>query len=89
MKVTFTLRNITESGYAGLAAMSDDERFKKLTDWAFGDLRHCVSVKYGASNAFRDRVEVNGLMKRPHRIEYSLSPRRGYNLATFEITQSA
>lgn len=83
MKVTFIIRDITESAIAETMALPAREAHDKLTRWAFGDLRHCVSVKYGSSNAFRDRVEWNGLLKSGAALECKLEPRRGYNLATF------
>ena len=84
MRVTFTIKNLTEKAYADLAAMSDNERFRQLAKWAFGDLRHCVSQKI-ASGQFRDRVELNAIMRNPLFTEYKLEPRRGYKLATFEV----
>ncbi|AKR54341.1 hypothetical protein XM25_00680 [Devosia sp. H5989] len=85
MKVTFTIKNLTDNAYAELAAMSDADRFAKLTKWAFGDMRHCVSQKIG-SGQFRDRVELNQIMRRQDvRFNYKIEPRRGYKLATFNI----
>lgn len=88
MKITFTVKNLTESAHAELAAMSDAERFAKLTKWAFGDLRHCISQKIGSSHAFRDRVELNQIMRNPKFETYKIEPRKGYKLATFEISQA-
>lgn len=86
MQVTFIIRNLTDAAFAELAALSDDARFDKLHKWAFGDLRHCVSVKFGASDAFRDRVDFNTRRKSGAPFtSFKLEPRRGYKLATFTI----
>jgi len=86
MKITFIIKNLTDSAHASLAAMSDMERFTKLKRWATGDLKHCVSIKYGASNAFRDRLEAHVALQEGKTFSaYSLSKRRGYMLASFDL----
>ncbi|MGZ3218446.1 hypothetical protein [Paracoccus sp. T5] len=86
MKATFIIRNLTEDIMGELADMHPDDRFAKLHRWAFGDLRHCVSVQFGKANAFRDRVEFNTARKNGAPFKSSsMEPRRGYKLATFEI----
>lgn len=86
MKVTFILRNLTDSALENLAAMTDYERFQRLIKWAYGDLKHCVSVRFGTSNSFGERVRVNTAIKDGQVFKaYRLDPRRGYKLATFEI----
>lgn len=87
MKVTFTIKNLSESTHEELSGMADAERFAKLTKWAFGDLRHCISQKV-ASGQFRDRVELNQIMRNPRFASYKLEPRKGYKLATFEIEKA-
>jgi len=87
MKVTFIIKNLTESALESLASMPDAERFAKLAKWASGDLRHCVSRKDG-SGAFRDRVELNQIMRAPRFVSYKIEPRKGYRLATFEVEAS-
>lgn len=85
MKVTFTIKNLTDKTHQDLAEMTHAERFAQLTKWAFGDLRHCVSQKIGTGQ-FRDRVELNQIMRgQDVRFEYKIEPRRGYKLATFNI----
>lgn len=84
MRTTFIVRNLTPETLAQVEAMPAREAHDKLTRWAFGDLRHCVSVKYGPSDAFRDRVAWNGLMKAQAPITMKAEPRRGYRLVTFE-----
>lgn len=86
MKVTFIIRNLTEDVIGELGEMSAEDRFTKLHRWAFGDLRHCVTVQFGKANAFRDRVEFNTARKQGRKfIASNIEPRRGYKLATFEI----
>jgi hypothetical protein len=85
--VTFIVKNLTDSALESLAAMPDAQRFDKLKRWAFGDLRHCVSQKVG-SGAFRDRVELNQIMRAPRFVSYKLEARRGYRLATFNIERA-
>lgn len=86
MKATFIIRNLTEDVTGELADMNAEDRFAKLHRWAFGDLRHCVSVQFGTSNAFRDRVAFNTARKNGAPFKSSsMEPRRSYKLATFEI----
>lgn len=87
MIVTFIIKNLTDSAHNDLAAMTDAERYAKLTKWAFGDLKHCVSQKIG-SGQFRDRVELNQIMRAPRFAAYKLEPRKGYKLATFDVVKS-
>jgi hypothetical protein len=83
-QVTFIIKNITDETHATLASMDDRARYEKLFKWAFGDLKHCVSVKYG-SGQFRDRVDFNSWWKRGEPFKaYRIEPRKGYMLATFE-----
>lgn len=86
MRVTFIIKNLTDSAHADLAAMSDADRYAKLHKWAFGDLKHCVSEKIGTSDAFRDKVALNALFRgRVPTFSYKLEARKGYKLATFEV----
>jgi hypothetical protein len=85
MQTTFIVKNLTESTLESIAALSPLDAYLKLKDWAYGDLKHCVSIKHGTSNAFRDRVEWNGLVKGLKPMTFMLEPRRGYKLFTFTI----
>jgi hypothetical protein len=82
MQTTFILRNLTEPTIQALADMAPKDALQKLTKWAFGDLRHCVTVKYG-SGAFRDRVEWNAIIRAQKPLSFKIEPRRGYKLITF------
>jgi hypothetical protein len=83
MKITFILRNLTDVAIAETAAMEPRAAYDRLHKWAFGDLKHCVAVKFGVNNAFRDRVDANQLLKSDCKITFKIEPRRGYRLATF------
>lgn len=84
MRTTFTLHNITESALTEIAAMEPRAAYAKLAKWAFGDLRHAVKIKHGTSDAFRDRVDWNTVIKSAMPITMKMEPRRGYKLITFE-----
>lgn len=83
MQTTFIVKNLTDDTLATLAAMEPRAMHDKLAKWAFGDLRHCVSVKYGRGS-FGDRVAWNGKMKANAAITARIEPRKGYRLVTFE-----
>jgi hypothetical protein len=89
MKITFTLKDLSEQFFTGsgdivgFAALSDDSKFSKLLKMSEqGGMG--VKAKIGAG-AFRDRVELNQLMRKPCAYIFKLEPRRGYQLATFEV----
>ena len=84
MKMTFIARSITDEAIARVRAMPPREAHDYLAKWAFGDLRHCVTAKYGSDNSFGRRVDWNGLMKRGAPVTMQYGPRRGYHLFTFE-----
>ena len=83
LQVTFIVRNLTPQAMDAIAASDPHEAHATLTNWAFGDLRHCVSVKYGLSDAFGDRVSWNGVVKSGRALAFKIEPRRGYRLITF------
>ena len=89
MKVTFILKNLTESTLAEFQVMDPRAAFDKLHKWAFGDLRHLVSIKFGVSNAFRDRVDTNLLLKADCAISFKIEPRKGYKLVTFTLGKAS
>ena len=84
MHTTFIVRNLTAETIASIEALSPREAHDKLARFAFGDLRHCVSVRYGRTDAFRDRVEWNGLCRDNAPMKMTAEPRRGYRLFRFE-----
>ena len=87
MKVTFTLKDLSDIWYEGIRTMSDAERFAYLCKQANGgDLRYYIKQKI-ASGQFRDKVELNQIMRTNPTFVYKLEPRRGYMLATFEVSK--
>lgn len=82
MKTTFIVKNLTEDTLAAIAAMAPRDAFEKLQKWAFGDLKHCVSVKFGTGQ-FRDRVEWNSFWKSGGAVCFTIEPRKGYKLIVF------
>jgi len=82
-KVTFIVKNLTPEMLNQIDDLSDRAAYDKLAKWAFGDLRHCVTVKYGTGQ-FRERVEFNSFYKseKPF-ISRKREPRKGYWLITF------
>ena len=87
IKVTVIIKDVTDAFFegvgesiVGLNNMSDADKFTHLNKHAFG-----FPMKIG-NGSFRDRVDLNTMIKRPHTIAYKLEPRRGYKLATFTFT---
>ena len=83
MKVTVILKDLTESFYAKLFAMSGNEALDYLTKSATArDLRFPVKVGNGS---FRDRVELNSAMRANPPVTMTVEPRLGYKLATLHV----
>ena len=89
MKTTFILKNLVDELVNPLSFMAPIEAHEKLTKWAFGDLKHCISQKCG-SGQFRDRVEWNAVIRDvksgAKSMRHSIEPRKGYKLVIFEET---
>jgi hypothetical protein len=88
MKITVILKDFTEQFFTGFGEIigfntrTNAEKFeycKKLHN------ERRASMKIGTGQ-FRDAVELNQMIRGKHSIAYKLEPRRGYKLATFEIT---
>jgi hypothetical protein len=94
LKVTYTLRNLTEAFYngnesgsiTGLLNMDNRAKFDYLNKQANGgDLRDSIKQKIG-SGQFRDKVELNQLLRNPSvAVKFEIGDRKGYRLATFHI----
>lgn len=89
MKVTFILKNLSDSFYngfgksiQGLLNMSDTEKYIYLNK-----VRHDLNItlKIGTGQ-FRDVVLLNQIVRSNPTVTFNLEPRRGYKLATFEFT---
>jgi hypothetical protein len=86
MKATSTLHNLTDSFYADLQLLTPSDQFSKLNKLRI-DLPHCIKLKIG-NDSFRDRVDLNSLMKRTHTVTSKIEPRRGYKLMTFNFEET-
>jgi hypothetical protein len=91
MRCTFILKDLTDAFYegteggsiVGLMSMSDREKWDKLNRMANQKL---VTLKIG-SGQFRDRVDLNQILREPCTFSFNLEPRKGYRLATFDISK--
>ena len=91
MRITFILKDLTDAFYegvgesiVGLLNMADADKFAKLNKMA-QDKR--VKMKIG-NDSFRDKVELNQMLRNSCTYVFKLEPRKGYKLATFEIEKS-
>jgi hypothetical protein len=90
MKVTCILKDFTDSFYngfgdsiPGLLNMADPEKFEKLRIMA-SEKR--ITMKIG-NGSFNQAVELNQIRCSRHpRYTFKLEPRKGYKLATFDIS---
>jgi hypothetical protein len=91
MHVTFTIKGMTDLFFdgadhlptPGLLQQTDEEKFWCLNALARDNTN--VSMRVGASNQVRDIVDLNQILRGNHRMTFSLAPRKGYKLATFEL----
>jgi hypothetical protein len=91
MKVTAIIKNANAAFFEGfgesiigLNNMSDKEKFDYLLNMGVNN-PSMVSTKVGAG-AFRDKIELNQLRRKDFSLSYKLENRKGYKLATFEVT---
>ena len=91
MKVTFILKDFSDvffdgngGSIVGLYALSDAEKFGKLKKMA---AERRVTMKIGRGS-FGDAVDLNSLLRNACAFAFKLEPRRGYKLATFDITKA-
>ena len=87
IKVTVIIKDVTDAFFVGMGEsivgllnMTDADKFTNLNKQL-----ERFPMKIG-SGSFRDRVELNSMIKRPHTITFKLEPRRGYKLATFTFS---
>lgn len=88
MRVTMILKNLSDAFFEGcgehikgLNNMTDAEKFEHLRNCS-RDLG--ITMKIGTGQ-FRDQVELNSLLRGPHKVTYALLPRRGYRIAEFMV----
>ena len=85
MKVTYILKDKSESYIDGIKAMQALQAFDYLNKEANGQYVYNVSQKIG-NGSFRDKVELNQIMRKEIiQAWFSFEPRKGYILATFTI----
>ncbi len=85
MKVTYILKDKSDSYIDGIKAMQALEAFDYLNKAAHGQYAYNVSQKIG-NGSFRDKVELNQIMRKEIiQAWFSFEPRKGYILATFTI----
>lgn len=83
MKITFILKDKTDAFYDHLnKQLSPKDQFHFLNEVA---RQGRATIKIG-NGSFRDRVDLNGMLRGDCLFDFKLEPRRGYKLATFEIT---
>ena len=82
MQTTFIIKNITPDAMDSVKAMTPRDAHAHLRKWAYGDLKHCVSIKRG-SGSFGDMIRWESVMKSDAEMTVKYEPRRGYTLATF------
>lgn len=89
IKVTVLIKNVTDAFFdgvgdsiVGLLNMTDSDKFTHLNKQL-----ERFPMKIG-SGSFRDRVELNSMIKGSHTITFKLEPRRGYKLATFTFSKA-
>jgi hypothetical protein len=91
MKVTAIIKNANAAFFEGfgesvkgLDNMTDKEKFDYLMNKGV-TCPSMVSTKVGGG-MFRDKVELNQLRRKNFALTYKLEARKGYKLATFEVT---
>lgn len=91
MKATAILKDLSEvyfngngGSIVGLLNVPDADKLAYLQRSA-QDLQ--ITFKVG-NGSFRDKVELNQILREPHSTSFKLEPRRGYKLATFEFLKT-
>jgi hypothetical protein len=91
MKITAIIKGANDAFFEGfgesikgLNNMCDKEKFDYLLNMGVNS-PSIVTTKVG-SGMFRDRVELNQLRRKDFALSYKLENRKGYKLATFEVT---
>jgi len=91
MKVTVIIKNVTDQFFTGfgnsiqgLNNMTDIDKFTYLMNKSVA-VPGMVTTKVGGG-MFKDKVELNQLRRKDFTLTYKLESRKGYKLATFELT---
>ena len=88
MKTTFTIKDMTQSFYDSLDAMTPREAQVYLNANAYGSYAmYGLKCKVG-NDSFRDKVELNQIIRSPTlKTTYKREARKGYFLITIESTK--
>ena len=81
LRATFTLKNLTDTYLASLAKCEPRQAYLHLFAQR-QDLN--ISLKVGTGQ-MRDAVAFNDAFKAGQPMTFTLEPRKGYKLATFEV----
>jgi hypothetical protein len=91
MKITATIKNVSEhffSGFGesivGLNNLDDREKLNYLLNRGVSE-PWSISTKVG-NGSFSDRIALNQLRRKDYQITYKLENRKGYKLATFDVS---
>jgi hypothetical protein len=92
MKVTAIIKNVSSEFFEGFGEsitglnnlIDDKERFNYLMNMGVKN-PSIVSTKVGRGT-FGERVELNRMRQQDYKLSYKLENRRGYKLATFEVS---
>ena len=82
MKVTFILKDLSDAFYngfgeiVGLMNRTDSDKFEWLSN-ASAKKELKITMKIGTSNSFRDRVDLNTLLRKQCDYKFKLEPRKG------------
>ena len=89
IKVTVIIKDVTDAFFEGmgdsiigLLNMTDADKFTHLNKQL-----ERFPMKIG-NGSFRDKVDLNSMIKGSHTITFKLEPRRGYKLATFTFSKA-
>ena len=91
MKVTAIIKDVNDQFFSGnggsivgLNNLDDKEKFDYLMNKGVSP-GSGITTKVG-NGSFRDKVELNQIRRNCPRFTYKLEFRKGYQLATFEVT---
>ena len=91
MKVTAIIKNANDAFFEGFGGsiiglnnMDAKQKFDYLLNMGVSN-PSMVSTKVGGG-MFRDKVELNQLRRKDFSLSYKLEARKGYKLATFEVS---
>lgn len=86
IKVQFIIKDKSDLFYEKLESMDVEDAYKYLDKESRGSYKmHGLSQK---EMQFRDKVDLNSLLRGAHKIVYKREIRKGYYLITFEFTKN-